>query len=661
MKHIFNRLTVIIGLLAIFVGSAFATNSFLEETQNYSVTPKGNGVVHFKIPIWAYGRVNNYRLGYGTVTHFMYIRSTDTQNTSDPDKNSTAEIRVKMGTIKVTKTADGGTKQINPGTDYQRVELPAQKSMDGSYQRVVFLEFDWYVPQELTTTTFYAGVDGLIYKYDANDKSALQEMNIWYCFPDRLDGADDLIAPELQSPYLYFMDEEGNPVREGKAAIPYVVYQTPKSYTTTFNSQSVTVSNRAGSIIVPTADTIQRNFKATFTVQPNSDVSTTVERSTNAIDIPAYHRIYDFAVKEGKDAQGSYTGAKTLSWTIRNPQAEDLMSTDYFEIQRAQKEDYSDAQTIQLLPMTPDSSTYTYVDETTVPAGTAVTEDSLQRYYNIDYKNYVLKSEEGEPLYSMNLQLVAKTKTQPAQPIYYRVRRASASAWDWNHPFAQQTTLQQHSYLAPLALTQPNYTLDPDFENNRKVHFNIKIDNAQITDAPIVPADCEIIPEFVENKMPIDSITLNVNVTPAFHEAVSYIKFKVDNRHEVNVWNEGMQTIKLPYCRSGFLEIQIKGRWYNTYLFNGCGNDFYLEIIRLTEQKMVEMDGGLYTFILDSRDRYSGGWVYEGHADFTPNQGTKVIPAVVTDRWNEVKDTVKQMMFEKLATRTAAGQRTSRI
>ena len=109
MKHIFNRLTVIIGLLAIFVGSAFATNSFLEETQNYSVTPKGNGVVHFKIPIWAYGRVNNYRLGYGTslwysstyaqiptsgVTHFMYIRSTDTQNTSDPNKNSTAEIRV---------------------------------------------------------------------------------------------------------------------------------------------------------------------------------------------------------------------------------------------------------------------------------------------------------------------------------------------------------------------------------------------------------------------------------------------------------------------------------------------------------------------------------------------------------------------------------------
>ena len=662
MKHIFNRLTVIIGLLAIFAGSAFATNSFLEETENYSVTPKGNGVVHFKIPIWAYGRVNNYRLGYGTslwysgtynktktssVTHFMYIRSTDTQNTSDPDKNSTAEIRVKMGTVKVTKTSDGGTKQIDPGTDYQHVELPAQKSMDGSYQRVVFLEFDWYVPQDLSTSTFYAGVDGLIYKYDAKDKTETPEMNIWYCFPDRLDGADDLIAPELQSPYLYFMDDSGNPIREGKAAIPYVVYQTPKSYTTSFNSQSVTVSNRAGSIIVATTDSIQRNFKATFTVQPNSDVSTTVERTTNAIDIPAYHRIYDFAVKEGKDAQGSYTGAKTLSWTIRNPQAEDLMSTDYFEIQRAQKEDYSDAQTIQLLPMTPDSSTYTYVDETTVPAGTAVTEDSLQRYYNIDYKNYVLKSEEGEALYSMNLQLVATTKTQPAQPIYYRVRRASASAWDWDHPFAQQTTLQQHSYLAPLALTQPDYTLDPDFENNRKVHFNIKIDNAQITDAPIVPADCELIPEFVENKMQFDSITLSVNVKPAFWEAADILIFRTYSPDSQTYLEEGMNTLKLPVGNTTRFAIHVGVSPYTTYEFNG-GGDFDIVEGELNDQTAPQLNGGLYTLILDNQWRYSGAWVYEGHAEFTPNPKTKVIPAVVTERWNEVKGSVKMMMYESL-------------
>ena len=663
MKHMLNRLAVIAVLLMLFAGSAVAANDFLEETQNYSVTPKGNGVVHFKIPIWSYGWQNNYRLGYGTtvwysatyaqtqtssVTHFVYIRSTDTQNTSDKDKSSPAEIRVEHGTVKITKTSDGGTRQIDPGTGYQSVELPAQKSMDGSYKRVVFLEFDWYLPQSLTSTTFYAGVDAYIYKYDAKDKSEKEYERLWYCFPDRMDGADDLMAPELQSPYLYFMDDNGNPIKEGKAAIPYVVYQTPKSYTTTLNPQSVTVSNRAGSIIVPTADSIQRGFKATFTVQPNSDVSTTVERSTNTMDIPAYHRIYDFAVREVKDAQGSYTGSKTLSWTIRNPKAEDIISTDYFELQRAQKADYSDAQTIQLLPMSADSSAYRYVDETTLPAGTETDADSLDRHYNLDYKNYMLTSEEGEPLYSMNLTLVAKTKTQPARPIYYRVRRASASAWEWNHAFAQQTTLQQHSFLAPLAMTQPDYTLDSDFDNNRKVHFNIRIDNAEITDAPIVPGDCELIPTFVDNKMPLDSIIIMVDVRQGFWEAANTLTFRTYSPDKEIDLSSGMNTIKVPVGNNTRFAIRVGVNPYDTYEFNGYGNDFDLVESDLNEEMANRLNGGLYTLILDSRSRFSGAWVYDGHAEFSSGQGTKLIPQAVLQRWNEVKDNVTQMMYDSL-------------
>ena len=661
--HSYFRIIVCIiaALVCILPERATAANDFLEEAENYSVTPKGNGVVHFKIPIWSYGWQNNYRLGSGTtlwfsshyaktyetdVTHFVYIRSTDTQNTSDPNKNSTVEIKVKYGTIKVTKTADGGTKQIDPGTEYQRVELSAQKSMDGSYKRVVFLEFDWYLPQSLTSTTFYAGVDAYIYKYDAKDESEAPYKKLWYCFPDRMDGADDLIAPELQSPYLYFMDDNGNPIRDGKAAIPYVVYQNPKSYTTTLSSQPVTVSNRAGSIIVPTTDDIQRGFRATFTVQPNSDVSTTVERTTNAIDIPAYHRIYDFAVKEGKDAQGSYTGAKTLSWTIRNPKAEDLISTDYFEIQRAQKADYSDAQTIQLLPMIADSSTYSYVDETTMPA--AAVEDSLERCYNLPYYNYMLTSEEGEPLYVMHLRLVAKTKTQPAQPIYYRVRRASSSAWDWEHPFAKQTTLQQHSFLAPLAIKQPDYTLDQDFDNNRKVHFNIHIDNAEITDAPIVPADCELIPYFVESKLPPDTVTMTINVQRGFYEAVDDLHFRTTSPDSEIYLEEGMNTVKVPVGNHTRFAIRVGVNQYNTYEFNGYGNDFDIVERELDDETAKQFDGGTWTLVLDRRYRYSGAWVYESHAEFAPGEGSKTVPSVVTERWNEVKDAVQQMLYDSL-------------
>ena len=366
MKHLFIRLTVITGLLLLFTGHSFATNSFLEEAQNYSVMPKGNGVVHFKIPIWAYGRVNNYRLGSGStvwyysnyaqtstsgVTHFVYIRSTDTQNTDNKNTPSTVDVKLYHGTIKVTKTSDGGTKQIDSGTGYQTVELPAQASMDGEYKRVVFLEFDWYLPQELTNKQFYTGVDAYIYKYDAKDESTNPAIKFWYCFPDRLDGADDMIAPELQSPYIYMMDNEGSPLRDVKAAVPYVVYQTPKSYTTSKNPNPILISNRSGAIIVPTADTLQRNFYATFTVQPNADVSTTVQRKTNMVDIPAYHRIQTFDATQELDAQGSYNGTNKLVWTISNPWAEDLVPTDYFEVQRAMDEDFASAQTIAMIPM----------------------------------------------------------------------------------------------------------------------------------------------------------------------------------------------------------------------------------------------------------------------------------------------------------------------
>ena len=148
MRHILNRLTVIIGLLILFVGSTFASNTFLEETKNYSAMPKGNGVVHFKIPIWAYGAVNNYRLGHGSavwyatnyqksptgdVTRFLNIRSIDMQNTDNPEVNSKVDLELSSigGTIKVTKIADGGSYQIDAGSGWQTIELPAQKSMDG--------------------------------------------------------------------------------------------------------------------------------------------------------------------------------------------------------------------------------------------------------------------------------------------------------------------------------------------------------------------------------------------------------------------------------------------------------------------------------------------------------------------------------------------------
>ena len=671
MKHIFNRLTVIIGLLAIFVGSAFATNSFLEETQNYSVTPKGNGVVHFKIPIWAYGAINNYRAGSPTmlwysnqyvqseneqaVTYFMSIRSTDTENTSDPKVNSTATVSVfsSQGTIKITKTANGGTRQVSPG-ETASVTLPAQKSMDGSYKRVVFLEFDWYLPENLTSKKFYAGMNYFIFKYDADDSDSQNKYKkIWYAFPDRMDGADDMMSPELQSPYLYFLDDNGTPARDGRAAVPFVVYQNPKSYTTSLNPSPVLINNRSGAIVVPTTDSIQKNFSATFMVQPNVDVSTTVERKTNPIDIPAFHRIHDFAAIEVQDEHDSYNGENKLLWNIHNPAVQDLIPTDYFEIQRAMKEDFSDAQTITLVQMEEDKDSYEYVDNTRVENGYATTNDSTTRYKEMVWRDYMLTNAKGDPMRLMNLQLLAKKVILPASPIYYRIRRASTAAWDWDHPFAHSLTLQKNNYLAPLADTQPQYTLDKDFKNNHLVHFNVNINNAPIAETSFLPEDCELKATFGELRGALDTVILTVDLDRRVFYAADSCTFRYPAAGYQYELQEGKNVLTIPVMDGEFGQINadvwVKLAAY-TESFNGYTTDFAITTFTLNKETSSQIDGTKLEIRVTGGQRMSSNKVaYQGSAIRYPGgEGGSWGAKQAEARWDEIKNAVHQEMYDSL-------------
>ena len=671
MKHIFNRLTVIIGLLAIFVGSAFATNSFLEETQNYSVTPKGNGVVHFKIPIWAYGAINNYRAGSPTmlwysnqyvqseneqaVTYFMSIRSTDTENTSDPKVNSTATVSVfsSQGTIKITKTANGGTRQVSPG-ETASVTLPAQKSMDGSYKRVVFLEFDWYLPENLTSKKFYAGMNYFIFKYDADDSDSQNKYKkIWYAFPDRMDCADDMMSPELQSPYLYFLDDNGTPARDGRAAVPFVVYQNPKSYTTSLNPSPVLINNRSGAIVVPTTDSIQKNFSATFMVQPNVDVSTTVERKTNPIDIPAFHRIHDFAAIEVQDEHGSYNGENKLLWNIHNPAVQDLIPTDYFEIQRARKEDFSDAQTITLVQMEEGKDSYEYVDNTRVENGYATTNDSTTRYKEMVWRDYMLTNAQGDPMRLMNLQLLAKKVILPASPIYYRIRRASTAAWDWDHPFAHSLTLQKNNYLAPLADTQPQYTLDKDFKNNHLVHFNVNINNAPIAETSFLPEDCELKATFGEPRGTLDTVILTIDLDRRVFYAADSCTFRYPAAGYQYELQEGKNVLTIPVMDGEFGQINadvwVKLAAY-TESFNGNTTDFAITTFTLNKETSSQIDGTKLEIRLTGGQRMSNNKVaYQGSAIRYPGgEGGSWGAKQAEARWDEIKNAVHQEMYDSL-------------
>ena len=666
MKKCFLRFAAVVWLMTMFAGVATANNDFLEQTQNYSVTPKGNGVLHFKIPIWSYGRVNNYRLGIQShvwysstynakpnndVTHFFYFRSTDRQNTDNPDVNSTADVdlRANSGTIKITRTAGGGTVQINSGSGNKSLTLPAQKSMDGSFKRVVYLEFDWYLPENLISQKFYVGVDARIFKYSADDTNNDNiYKRIWVAVPDRMDGSDQLMAPELQSPYLYYMDDNGTPIRDGKAAIPYVVYQTPKSYTTSISATPVQVTNRAGAIVVSTTDSIQTGFQATFTLQPNADVTTTTTRSTNRIDIPAFHRIYNFTAIEQKDDMDSYNGRNVLMWTLRSPQVTDLMSTDYFEIQRATKSDYSDAITIALEPMESGKGNYSFIDDTRSADAQGVVHDTTTTYRELKWNDYLLSSEDGDPLCDMDLKLVAKSQVLPASPIYYRVRRASTAAWEWNHPFAQATTLNRHSFLAPLAATQADYTKDADFENNHKVHFRVRIDNAQIMDqGAVTPQNCELIPTFKTTRSIPDSITMTFRIDENTSSQVADISIRIPNSPYGKPLNRGDNVLTLPVNGVNYqIWIVIKS---TTMSHNGYDHDFSLANFTFDSDHAAELDGAVFETFCKSRGVFGGRYdIFETGYRLMPGTGASHRMKQAQQRWAAVRDTIFRQMVDSM-------------
>ncbi len=297
-------------------------------------------------------------------------------------------------------------------------------------------------------------------------------------------------TPELFTPYLYAVDGDGA-TGYGNAAVQYTVFQDPVYYYTSLDTtKKVPCDKKADMIIVPTTDTVQRFFSATFKVDMTQDSA--VQRytvKTNEIHIPAYHRVYDFRAQEILDAQQSVTGDVQLSWGIRCPGAEDLVATDMFEVERAFKPDFSDAVTIAYESFSADSGTYTITDNP-LEAMRALDDTTLSFTSQVsESSTFTVTNANGDQV-EYEATLSSNAIYEPGRPVYYRIRRATSAIWGWIEGFSQSTTLNKNNYLAPLAKQQAPYTKDADYENNRKVHFNVKLNNETIHLEPETEAQC---------------------------------------------------------------------------------------------------------------------------------------------------------------------------
>ena len=491
-------------------------NNFLELKRHYEVSTL-SGSIHIKVPVFSRGGYN------------YYVRDTLIEHIMDPDedrhslvyfvkKNTTQKIELfyfngesvsngpsgndevgygyawmrssgDIGSLVISNEYTGA-KHTNPNDgSKRRYTVTKKQEMENDMDNVTWLEIDWYPSEALKNDTFDIGVDVYItgvvrdWKYEVHG-----------ILKPNLTGINNMIDPQLMEPYFYAMTGEKK-AGYGCAAVPYSLFYEPIEYTTSFNNSPVKTSERADNIYVCTTDSVQPNFNATFTVYYDKDAKVTRPQTTSSVAIPAYHRLHDLTAYEQQDSTGTYTGTNVLRWNIYNPNAVDLVEGDYFEVQRASKADFSDAETVSVQPMQrgENKGTYTFEDDSrsTWTGNSTYNTDTIREHISTTLEQYVLQDANGTPMCELSLKMTADKLMMPSKPVYYRVRRASAAVWGWKHEFAQDTSMIKHNFLAPLATAQPTYELDEQFAQNHQVNFRILIDNKEVTFAPHID-DCSL-------------------------------------------------------------------------------------------------------------------------------------------------------------------------
>ncbi len=577
-----RSLYLIVALLLSVV--TMQANDYLEQDRHYSTRTGGADCIHFTIPVWAAGAYDYYAVDESYV-YFKLTGSDEkvvishykSEEYGENDKeNGRGSAWMKLendkGEIVVTSMASGVNQHI-PSGDWTEKLIVKQRPDDG-YDYVTFLEFDWYPHQDLSDTTFVVGVHSVFERSYTHGNRMEKNFDL-----GQYKGAGNDMMPQLFTPYLYQVNQSGM-TGYGYAAIPYSTFYSTIGYTmsiqdTTFHKNT----SRSDNIFIMTADSVQSGFYVDFLEYRNEELGTTMTQRSNKIDIPAYHRIYEFGGTEETDSTLTYTGNIELHWNVKNPDATDLLEDDYFEVQRALKSDFSDAQTIKLVALTKgaDKGRYSFLDDShDTWTGNVDTsgQDTLQANACTKLNDFELRDENDQLMATLDLTLTANKLYSPGIELYYRVRRASSSVWGWDHEFAETMQIGRHNYLAPLAEQQAPYTKDDDFDMNHQVHFSFVLENREVQLELPEPDDCTL--SYVVKKEKAENIALEFAAIPLdgdkLRTKVYCTLYDEENNKVRDEWKvEKSQTVEAR--RGGKLQLRYQNHladkdttWINDFL-----------------------------------------------------------------------------------------------
>ena len=283
---------ILAGLAMMLVPSKALANDYMEHTENYTVYATGIDKIHFTIPVWVHGAW--YEKSYSALpgSCFSYIYKDDHDNEhevkvlnwlanvgKDNDKdNDKGQLAIKFqpnqGQLFLTCMHNGVRYSAQPDGNWSDWLTVKQKPA-GGYDRVTFLEFDWYPPEVLDGKDFSIKMrsefdnfgeicDEMIYSFCSGE--AFVDNYPISCYdhvsPDytptwtidtKFQGKAQLVTPTLFEPYLYQVSEDGV-AGYGYAAIPYSLADEPIKYRLSNDTAIYLTKDLAGNIFVMTND-----------------------------------------------------------------------------------------------------------------------------------------------------------------------------------------------------------------------------------------------------------------------------------------------------------------------------------------------------------------------------------------------------------------------
>ena len=304
-------------------------NDFLEIERHYSALTTGADKVHFKLPVYSRGNRDYYvstndqgssyvfyTVGGQSYSIFTFGSEHNSDGPSAKDKTGYGRAWVSAyddrGVVEITNIYDGQRKVVPSDGAQRAYNVKKEKESENDNDYVTWLEIDWYIPESL---------DQVEFNIDAHVNVSLRMTgNVNYTFDwtlaTGLEGRTNMIQAQLFTPYFYAVNEYGA-TGFGNAAVPYSVFYDPIQYSTSQNpTDSIPTSERAGNLIVPTTDTIQKDFYATFKVYTFSAPLGIVECEVVRVSDNEVFDAMFYAVSGGSDSLYVSTNADDYEITL---------------------------------------------------------------------------------------------------------------------------------------------------------------------------------------------------------------------------------------------------------------------------------------------------------------------------------------------------------